>query len=154
MANADFSKYLKTSMDDVPKSIPSLPRGHFFASITGWKTGERNYDKATGGPPTPVVELGFRITGTTEDVEVEGNWEGKLASKDYTLNDPDKAGQTLIRRVAEVTCDLDVKGLELEDVLDALKGQDVVIFNEPRPGQEEGQFFTKITKVLPVREFA
>ncbi len=143
----DFTRYLNVSMDDVPATIPSLPRGHFFADITGWKTGERFY-QGKANPGTPVVEISFRVTAPDSDVEEEGNWVGKVASKDYTLNDPDRTGQTMIRQLAERTCGLDVKGLQLTDVLDALKGQPVKIFNEPRAGQEEGQTFTKITRVL------
>ncbi len=42
-----------------------------------------------------------------------------------------------------------MKGLHLTDVLDALKGQPVKIFNEPRAGKEEGQFYASIKRVLP-----
>lgn len=146
----DFSSYLNVSMDDVPKTIPSLPAGHFFADITGWKTAERNFDKATGGPPTPVVEISLRITDADDDVEdTTVPCKGKVVTKDYRLNDPDRAGHTMLRRLAESTCGLDVKGLELEDVLEALKGQPVKVFNVPRPGQEEGVFFANITRILP-----
>ena len=145
----DFSSYLHVKMDDVPAVLPSIPGGHWFADISDWKTGERNYDKATGGPPTPVVEIIFKLTGPDEDVEGGDNFVGRTVSRDYRLNDPDRAGQTYIRQLAERTCGLDVAGLELEDVLDALKGQSVKVFNEPRAGQEEGQFFPNIKKVLP-----
>lgn len=151
----DFSKYLDVDAESIPKSIPSLPGGHFHADIAGWKTGERDYDKASGGPKTPVVEISFKITGADTDVEfldggmTPGSEVGKVVSRDYTLNDPDKTGQVMIRRLAEDTCNLPVKGLHLTDVLDALKGQPVKVFNEPRAGKEEGQFFSNIKKVLP-----
>lgn len=145
---ADFSKYLDVSMDAVPKTIPSLPAGHFFADIAGWKGAERFYE-GKGGPASPVIELTFRVTGADEDVETEGNWVGKTATKDYSLNDADQAGQVMLRRLAETVCGLDVKGLALQDVLDGLKNQPVKIFNEPRPGKEEGQTFSNIKRVLP-----
>lgn len=151
----DFSSYLGVPVDDVPKSIPSLPGGHFFADVAGWKGAERDYDKATGGPKTPVVEVTFRITGADEDVDFSsggmtpGSEVGKTATRDYRLNDPDKAGMVMLRRLAEETCGIKVKGLRLEDMLEAMKGSAVKVYNEPRPGQEEGQFFTNIKKVLP-----
>lgn len=144
----DFSNYLNASMDDVPAVLPSIPGGMWFADIIDWKTGERDYDKANGGPKTPVVELHFKLTAADEGVEDGDNSVGRTVTKDYTLNDPDKRGQIMLRQVAEKACALDTAGLDLVDVLDALKGQSVRVFNEPRPGQEEGQFFPKITKVL------
>ncbi len=150
---AAFDSYLKIDMADVPKSVPSLPGGHWFATISGWKTAERNYDKATGGPPTPVVEISFRVTGADDDVDTTalpaGGGVGKILTKDYRLNDPDKTGQVMLRRLAEETCGLPVKGYDLESLLDALKGSEVKVFNVPRPGQEEGQFFPNVTRVLP-----
>lgn len=151
----DFSRYLDVDVDSIPKSVPSLPLGHYFADITAWKGAERDYDKASGGPKTPVVEITFKITGADDDVEFidggmsPGSEVGKTVTKDYTLNDPDKTGQVMLRRLAEETCQLDVKGLALTDVLDALKGQPVKVYNEPRAGKEEGQFFTSIKRVLP-----
>ena len=152
---ADFSSYLSVDMADVPKTVPSLPGGHYFATVSGWKTAERNYDKATGGPPTPVVEISFRVTSADEDVDTTllpaGGGAGKILTKDYRLNDPDRTGQVMLRRLAEETCGLPVKGYDLESLLDALKGSEVKVFNVPRPGQEEGQFFPNVTKVLPAQ---
>jgi|SRR6185312_1976084 len=145
----DFSKYLDVDVESVPKTLPSVPGGHWFATISGWKGAERNYDKATGGPPTPVVELTFKLTSPDSDVEDEEAAQrsiGKLATKDYNL--ADGSGQTMLRNLAEDTLGLDVKGLHFSDVLDALKGQEVKVFNNPRAGKEEGQFYTNITKVL------
>lgn len=149
----DFSAYLHVSMDDIPETTPTLPGGHYFATITTWKTAERDFDKATGGAKTPVVEISFRITGADDDIEADdlppGGGVGKLVTRDYRLNDGDKAGLTQLRRLATVTCQLDTKGLELPDVLDLLKGQEVKVYNVPRPGRNEGEFFANITQVLP-----
>lgn len=145
----DFSKYLDVDVESVPKTLPSVPGGHWFATIQSWKGAERDYDKASGGPKTPVVELTFKLTSPDSDVEDEEAAQrsiGKLATKDYNL--ADGSGQTMLRNLAEDTLSLDVKGLHFSDVLDALKGQEVKVFNNPRAGKEEGQFYTNITKVL------
>jgi len=145
----DFSKFLDVDIDAIPKTLPSVPGGHFFATIQSWKGAERDYDKATGGPKTPVVEISFKFTGADSDVEDDDQAQksiGKLATKDYNL--ADGSGQTMLRNLAEDTLGLDVKGLHFSDVLDALKGQEVKVFNNPRAGKEEGQFYTNITKVL------
>jgi hypothetical protein len=151
----DLSKYLSVDVESIPKSIPSLPLGHYFASIKSWKGAERDYDKASGGPKTPVVELTFKITGASDDVEfgdgfAEGSEVNKTVTKDYSLNDPDSTGQVMLRRLAEETCKLPVQGLQLSDLLPMLIDQEVLVYNEPRPGKEEGQFFANIKKVLPV----
>jgi len=148
----DFSSYLKVDMDSVPKRLPTLPGGHFFADITGWKTGTRNFGE--GKQETPVVTILFKITGPDEDVEdPETVPANKVIGKDYELNDPDRRGQIAIRRLAEDTCDLSVKGLELDGVLDALKGCSVRVFSDPQPNKkEEGEFFDRITKVLPAHD--
>lgn len=150
----DFSKYLNVSAEEIPTSIPSLPLGHYHADVQGWKGAERDYDKANGGPKTPVVEVSFKITGADDDVEFNdafpsGSEVGKVVSRDYSLNDPDRAGQVMLRRLAEETLGLDVKGLELSDLLEAMKGQSCKVYNEPRAGKEEGQFFPNIKKILP-----
>lgn len=151
----DLTKYLDVPVESVSKIIPSLPGGHFFADVQGWKGVERDYDKANGGPKTPVVEVTFKLTGADEDVTFtddfpEGTEQGKTVTKDYRLNDPDKAGHTMLRRLAEDTCGIPTKGLHFADMLDAMKGSSVKVFNDPRPGQEEGQFFPNIKKVLPI----
>lgn len=150
----DFTHYLDVPVEDVPKSIPSLPGGHYFADVVGWKGQERDFDKATGGPKTPVVEVTFKVTGADTDVEFpdtfpQGSEVGKTVTKDYRLNDPDRAGHSMLRRLAEDTCGIPIKGLHFADMLDAMKGASVKVYNEPRPGQEEGQFFTNVKKVLP-----
>lgn len=142
----DFSKYLNAKVENFERPKP-LPLGHLFANIRGWKTAERDFDKANGGPKTPVVELAFSITGPDDDVE---GWDpemakGPPATKDYKL--PDQI--YMIREIADKHLGLDTKGLELEDVLNAMKGQQVKVFNEPRLGREEGEYFTNIKKVLP-----
>lgn len=151
----DLTKYLDVAVESVSKVIPSIPAGLFFAEFQGWKGAERDYDKKDGGPKTPVVEVTFKLTGPADDsVEFsedfpEGTEVGKLVTKDYRLNDPDKAGHTYMRRLCEDTCKVQTKGLHFTDMLDAAKGSGVRILNEPRPGQEEGQFFANIKKVLP-----
>lgn len=148
----DFSSYLKVSMDAIPKRLPTLPGGHFFADIQGWKTGTRNFGPEK--PETPVVSIAFKITGPDDDVEdPETVPANKVVYKDYELNDPDLRGQIAIRRLAEETCGLPVKGYELDGVLDALKGAQVKVFSDPQPNKkEEGEFFDRITKVLPAHD--
>lgn len=153
----DLSRYLDVPVEDVSKTIPFLPLGHYFADVSGWKGAERDYDKASGGPKTPVVEVSFKITGADEDVEfgegsIEGAEVGKTVTKDYRLNDPDRAGHSMLRRLAEDTIGIPIKGLHFSDMLDAMKGGSVRVYNDPRPGQEEGQFFTNIKKVLPAED--
>jgi hypothetical protein len=144
----DFSRYLDVDVADIPKVLPSVPGGHFFATIQSWKGDERDYAKATGGPKTPVIELTFKFTGADEDVEEtdQSTYMNKLATKDFDLSN---GGQTILRNFAEDTLGLDVKGLHFRDVLDALKGQEVKVFNEPRPNPNvEGQYFTNIKKMF------
>jgi len=153
----DLSKYLDVPVESVAKVVPVLPGGHFFADVMGWKGAERDYDKADGGPKTPVVEVSFKISGADEDVTFGEGFEpgteaGKIVTRDYRLNDPDGAGKTYLRNLAEDTCKIQIKGLHFTDMLDAMKGSSVKVYNEPRPGKEEGQFFVNIKKVLPVDE--
>lgn len=157
-AQVDFSKYMDVSMDDVPEFIASLPGGHYYATITGWKN-DVAYYQGKDNPGTPVVVLLFRFEEPTEDVEPDElngvGVQGKTGTKNYSLNDPDKAGHTMVRQLAERACDIDVKGLAFPDVLDALKNQRVRVLNEPRqnPNDPE-QTFIKITRVLPEHEDA
>lgn len=157
-AQVDFSKYLEVEMDEVPEFIASLPGGHYYATITGHKP-DVAYYQGRDNPGTPVVTLQFRFEEPTDDVEEEELQgmvvKGKTGTKNYTLNDPDKAGHTMVRQLAEKACALDVKGLSFSDVLDALKNQRVRVLNEPRqnPNDPE-QTFIKITRVLPEHEDA
>lgn len=147
----DFSKYLEVDVASVEAPRP-VPVGHYFAVVNSYKTTEVEYQRGT---KTPVVEITFKITGADDDVDhdqlPEGGGQGKLVTRNYTLNDPDKAGIYALRRLAEETCDLPVKGLSLGDVLDQLKGQDVKLYIEHRAGSEEGQFFPRVAKVLSAR---
>lgn len=149
----DFTKYTDIDMDDIPLVTPSLPAGHYQATIQGWKYAERNYDKRNGGPMTPVVELTFKVVAADDDIEPEdlpeGGGVGKLLTRDYRLNDPDKAGHTQVRRLAEITCGLPVKGYKFPDVLEELKGQMVKIYNDPRPAEGDNPAFPRVTRVLP-----
>lgn len=147
---ADFSSYLDVPVDNIPKTLPSLGMGHYFATVKGWKTAERFYD-GKSNPGTPVVEVTFTITGPDDDVaDWQDSFRNRPVTKDYTLNDPDRTGQVMLRRLGEETCGVDVKGLALTDLLEAMKGCEVKVYNEPRSGKEEGQFFPNIKKVLPL----
>jgi len=151
---ANFDSYLSVRAEDIEAPKP-LPLGHFHAEVTGWKTAERDYKN--GEPPVPVVELSFKTTGPDEDVDPSdlpaNGGVGVVATKDYRLAEPtngkvEGGGPHQIRRLAE-SLDLDVKGLDLRDILDALKSQSVKIYNEPRQDKrDESIFYNNITKVL------
>lgn len=150
---ADFSSYLNVKVETIER--PSTPPlGHYFAVVQGWKTAERFYE-GKGGPASPVVEVTFKITSpdsdaVDEDASAAEKAVGKLATKDYGLKD--EGGLYGLRRLVGETCGVDTKGLSLEDGLDAIKGSEVKIYNQPRQGKEEGQFFTNITRVLSASE--
>lgn len=150
MAQVDFSSYLNKEVNDVPKTLPSLPLGHFYASIKSWKSTERFFDKSNPKKGTPVVELTFTLTSPDSDVDETELPNGELpvrtATKDYDLTG---SGMTMLRNLAEDTLELDVQGLTLEDVLNQMVGQECKVFNEPRAGKEEGQMYTNLRKVLP-----
>lgn len=153
MAKSDFSSYLEASVDDIPKSLPSLPLGHYFATLKDWRTDERFYDKTNPKKGTPVVELIFSVSAADDDVDEgelpAGGVGGRQVRKDYTLNDPDSRGQMGLRRVCEIACGIDGKGLTLQDLLDAAKGSDVKVYNEPRMSKtDDSQFFDNITRVV------
>lgn len=145
----DFSSYLNVAVESIeqPKAPPI---GHYFATIKDWKAAERNYNKASGGAPVPVVQIDFLLTSPDDDVDPselpKGGIKGRVVNKDYTLND--EFGPAALRALAEKTCALDVKGLNLSDLLPQLKGQEVKVYLEQRAGQEEGQFFSVVKKVL------
>lgn len=145
----DFSRYLDVPVDTLEAPKPP-PIGHYFATIKSWKGAERDYDKATGGPKTPVVEVFFSLTSPDEDVEEDllpkGGVSGKLVSRDYTLNE--ESGTYQLRFLAEETCGLPTKGLSLGDTLAMLPGQEVRVQIGHRAGQDEGQFFPKVLKVI------
>lgn len=158
MSKVDFSKYLDIAVENVEAAKP-LPAGHFFATITKWEGKERDYKN--GEPPVPVVELSFRTTAPDEDVEPDelpaNGGIGVICTKDYRLATPangkvEGGGQAQLRRLAEDQLELAVAGMHLTDVLDALKGQDCRIYNEPRADKkEEGVFYTNITRVLGMK---
>lgn len=153
MAKSDFSSYLTQSVDEIPTSLPSLPLGHYFATLKDWKTDERFYDKSNPKKGTPVVELTFSVQAPDDDVEESdlpaGGVKGRQVRKDYTLNDPDSRGQMGLRRVCEIACGINGKGLQLQDLLDAAKGSDVKVYNEPRVSKtDDSQFFDNITRVV------
>lgn len=148
MASVDFSSYLDVEADSISKTVPSLPAGTYFARIKKWEGKERFFNKEKPQQGTPVVELTFTLTGADEDVEglVDGRLPMSVATKDYDLTGN---GQTYLRNLAEDTLELDVKGFSLADLLDHMIGQECRVFNVPRPGKEEGVFYTNISKVLP-----
>ena len=152
---ADFSAYLNVKAEDIEAPKP-LPVGHYHADIVGWKTAERDYKN--GEPPQPVVELTFRTTGPDDDVDPAdlptSGGVGILCTKDYRLSMPSKGkveggGHNQLRRLAEETLGLDVKGLHFEDILNALKGQSVRIQNTPRVDKrDESVSYNNITAVI------
>lgn len=150
MANLDFSKYLDVAVEELERPKP-LPIGHYFATIQSWKGAEIEFEK---GVKTPVVVVIFKVDSADEDVDLdllpEGGGKGKLLDKNYRLNDPDKSGQFQLRVLGEETCDIPVKGLHLTDLLDAMKGQDVKLYVDHRQGQEEGQVFPTVKRILSV----
>lgn len=149
MSKIDFSAYTKVALDDIEKPKP-LPVGHFLAVFKSWKGAERDYDKAAGGPKTPVVELTFTSLQADDDVEpsdLPTDYEKKLVTKDYQLNDPN--GMYALKRFVGEICDADTKGLDLEDGLNACRGSTVKLFNDPRPDKkQEGVYYDNIVRVL------
>lgn len=145
---ADFSKYLGVKVEDIEAPTPP-PIGHYFATIKSWKTGERVYDKGSG-TKTPVVELSFTITGPDDDVDAaelpaDGVKSFLGISRDYTLSEA--AGLNALRKVGETACGIDAKGLDLEDLLNAMRGQEVKLYMEQRAGNDD-VFYPKVSKVL------
>lgn len=149
MSQADFTRYLSVEVDTIEKPKP-LPVGHFLATFKSWKGAHRDYDKATGGPKTPVIELTFTGLNACDDVEesdLPEKYTEKLVTKDYQLNDPN--GMFALKKFTGETCDIDTKGLSLGDALDACKGATVKLFNDPRPDKkQEGVFYDNIIRVL------
>lgn len=157
MATVDFSRYLDVAVEDIEQAKP-LPAGHYFAVIKGWKPAERDYKD--GNPKVPVVELTFTTTSPDEDVDPDelpnNQGVGVMCTKDYRLATPsggkvEGGGQAQLRRLAEDQLGLSVAGMHLTDVLEAMKGQECRVYNEPRADKkDEGVFYTNITKVLGV----
>ena len=151
----DFDKYLDVDVESIEQPKP-LPAGTYFATITKQEGREVEYEKGT---KTPVITLSFRITQADEDVDPDllppGGGNGRIVTRDYRLNDPDKAGQWQLRKLAEETCQLPVKGFKLGDVVKELVNQEVKVHNTPQPSKtEDGVYFPRISKVLSVHESA
>lgn len=156
MAKANFDSYLDIEVESIERP-QAPPVGHYSpCRIAAWKQGERAFNKDDPSKKTPVIEIFFQLGSPEEDarenaesfgVDAE-SFVGRTVSRDYDLSDPQ--GQFGLRRMAEDTCSLDVKGLKLREVLDQLKGQEVKLYMEQRVGREEGEFFPKVSKVLPV----
>lgn len=149
-ASVDFSKYLGVQVDTI-EAPRAAPEGHYLGTFVKWAPAERNYNKATGGPPTPVIELTLKCTATLDDaIEADSTAAekaiGRLFTKDYALDDD--AGLYAIRRFASEACGVDTTGLSIADGLDAAKGSDVKFFNKPRPGKEEGVFYNNVTSIF------
>ncbi len=154
----NFDSYLDVPVENI-SAAKALPTGHYFADIRSWKGAERTYRPEEGA--VAVIEMTFVTTGPDEDVdsgELPANGGvGVLITKDYQLSAVSSDGkveggaQSILRNMAEKTCDLDTKGLSFRDVLEALKGQPVKVHQEPRADKRnEGVFYNNITKVLPV----
>lgn len=141
----DFSRYLDVAVESIEAPKP-LVLGHYFATIKAWKGEEVEYQKGT---KTPIVRVTFALTAADTDVDeslLPPNYIGRTVDRNYTLND--ESGQFQLRKLAEDTCELPVKGLHLGDLLPTLIGQPVRVYIEMRPGSEEGQFFPQVKKVL------
>ncbi len=141
----DFSAYMDIPMDTV-EAPEAPPIGHWYGTVASWKTAEAAYE-GPSGKKTPVVEISFKLGTPSDDVEMdgvkEGTGTGTLVRKSYDL--PDSI--YMIRKLAEDTCGLDVKGLSLNDTLDALKGAEVMLHIDHRI-VDDGRVFPKLTKVL------
>lgn len=153
---ANFDSYLNVSVEDIKR--PEAPvEGHYFADAIKWKTREVNYGE--GKEKTPVVTVDFKITGPDGDAreaaESEGvdadKFTGRVVNRDYTLNED--GGQFGLRQLGEFACGVDVKGLRLSDMLDAVRGQPVLLYIDRRADKNnEGQFFPNVKKVLPATQ--
>lgn len=154
---ANFDSYLDVDVESIERPTPP-PIGHWFASISGYKTQERNYGE--GKEKTPVCELSFKLTGADDDAVASAEETGvdpqayinRTVTRDYTLNE--EGGVYGLRQVGEAAAKVDVKGLKLRDMLNALKGHDVKLYIDHRMGKpgsaQEGQAFANVTKVLAV----
>jgi hypothetical protein len=148
---ADFTKFLKVKVEDI-EAAPCPPAGHYFANIKSWKTDEKSYDKSSS-TKTPVVTLFFVLVSPDDDVEESELPEGGCASfgpvtRDYTLSEANSLNS--LRKVGEMACEIDAKGLDLEDLLNAMRGQQVKLFMEQRAGTGDNAdvFYPKVSKVL------
>lgn len=153
MPNLDFSRYLDIPVEDIERPKP-LPAGTYFATVTKTENREVEFER---GVKTPVTTVSFRLTAADEDIDPEllpeGGGVGRIVTRDYRLNDPDRAGQWALRRLAEETCQIPGKGKQLQDLLHELPRQEVKVVNVPRPNKnEEGMFFPNITRVLSVHD--
>lgn len=152
---ANFDHYLSVKSEDI-ENAKALPLGHYHADITGWKTKETDFKQGRG--PQPMLELQMKTTAPSDDVDPEelpaNGGIGVVISKDYEFSPVDSNGKVeggaaaQMRKLAD-QLDLDVKGLELRDILDALKGQSVLAYNEPRPDKNDPDTtYTSIKKVM------
>lgn len=153
MPSLDFNRYLDIPVEDITRPKP-LPAGTYFATITKTENREVEFERGT---KTPVTTISFKLLSPDEDVDPEllpeGGGVGRIVTRDYRLNDPDKAGQWALRRLAEETCQIPGKGKMLQDLLHELPNQEVKVVNVPRPNKnEEGMYFPNITRVLSVHE--
>lgn len=144
----DFTNYLSAPIEEfeAPKAPPV---GHYFASIFGYKTAERNYGERTG----VVVEITFKLTSADSDVsEPFSDKELKAARivRDYSL-DGDRPQQHMIRAIAEDTLQLPVKGLSLGEVLESIKGHDVRLELDHRI-DKDGNTWPVVKKVLAAHD--
>lgn len=154
---ADFSRYMDVQMEAV-SAQKALPAGHYLATFTGFKTGERVFSADEGA--VPLLTLQFKTVNPTDDIDQEQLGEdggiGVLVSKDYRFNNPAKNGKVeggaheQVRKIATDMMGLDIKGLSLGDTLAAMKGSVVKVHTEPR--EYKGDFFNNITKVLSADE--
>lgn len=152
---ANFDHYLSVKSENI-ENVKALPVGHYFATITGWKTKETDFKQGKG--PQPMLEISLKTDGPSDDVEESdlpaNGGQGVLISKDFEFASVGNDGKTeggaaaQMRKLAD-QLDLDVTGLELRDILDALKGQQVLAYNEPRADKSDPEVtYTNIKKLL------
>jgi hypothetical protein len=148
---ANFDQYLDIAVESIEKPA-APPIGHWDANTKSWKGVERNF-----GPErknVPCIEVTFTLTSAHEDAvesaEAEGldaeKFHGRVVTRDYELSDP--MGLNGLRQLGEVAIGLDTKGLSLRDMLAQLANNPVKLFMDRRPGNEEGQFYPKVAKIL------
>jgi hypothetical protein len=148
----DFTKFLKAKIETF-EAPPLPPIGHYFATIRDWKIGEKNYGERKG----VVVTLNFTLTSQDEDSREEQELDEAelrkaLAAKDYGLDGDFPQGHVL-RAIAEKTLQLPVEGLDLNEVLDAMKGHEVKLYADHRADKNDSEkFYFDIKKVLPANE--
>ena len=132
MAQADFTSYLDAPIEDF--EAPKVPsNGHYFATVKGWKPGEKSYDG--GATKVANVSLQFQLDSADTDVDTTGltdkDIRAAFVSRDFDISGS-QPKQYVIRAIAENAMKLPTKGLTLQDTLNAMKGQPCKVYIEQR----------------------